>query len=153
MTAFAHPLAIAALTVDDVDAVAALDASLQEFPWSRGNFADSLAAGHASYIARIDADLAAFAVVMKVLDEAHLLGIGVARRCQRQGLGAALLDRICADARAGGGRRLLLEVRRSNVGATEFYRRAGFAQIGIRRGYYPAADGREDALIFDKDLA
>jgi ribosomal-protein-alanine N-acetyltransferase len=153
VTAPASALAIAPLTADDLDAVTALDASLQEFPWSRGNFADSLAAGHASYIARIDGDLAGFAVVMTVLDEAHLLAIGIARRCQRQGLGAALLIQVSADARAGGARRLLLEVRRSNVQAANFYRCSGFAQIGVRRGYYPAADGREDALIFDKELA
>lgn len=153
MTAVASALAIAPLTADDLDAVAALDASLQEFPWSRGNFADSLAAGHASYVARLDGDLAGFAVVMTVLDEAHLLAIGIARRCQRQGLGTALLARASANACAGGARRLLLEVRRSNRRAADFYRHYGFAQIAVRPGYYPAAAGREDALIFDKELA
>jgi ribosomal-protein-alanine N-acetyltransferase len=153
VTAVALAQAIAPLTSDDLDAVAALEGSLQEFPWSRGNFADSLATGHASYVVRIDGDLAGFAVVMTVLEEAHLLAIGIARRCQRQGLGSALLAQVSADARAGGARRLLLEVRRSNRGATDFYHRSGFAQIAVRPGYYPAAAGREDALIFAKELA
>ena len=55
-------------------------------------------------------------------------------------------------AQAGGARRMLLEVRPSNRQAVTFYLRSGFTQIGVRRGYYPAAAGREDALVFDKEL-
>ena len=81
-----------------------------------------------------------------------VLDIGVDRRYQGRGHGAALLRRAMDDAQVAGARRLLLEVRPSNRQAVEFYLRFGFTQIGVRRGYYPAAAGREDALVFDKEL-
>ncbi len=140
------------LTERDLDAVTALEASLQAFPWSRGNFVDSLAAGHSALVCRAGAEVVGFAVVMTVLDEAHLLVIGIDRYHQGRGHGAALLRRVMDDAQAAGARRLLLEVRPSNQQAVEFYLRFGFTQVGVRRGYYPAAAGREDALVFDKEL-
>ena len=145
-------LEYSALTESDLDTVTALEASLQAFPWSRGNFADSLAAGHSALVGRAGTDVVGFSIVMMVLDEAHLLDIGVDRRYQGLGHGAALLRRVMDDAQAAGARRLLLEVRPSNRQAVEFYLRFGFTQIGVRRGYYPAAAGREDALVFDKEL-
>lgn len=142
----------AAMSADDLDAVTALEASLQEFPWSRGNFADSLAAGHDVRVLRSGADLVGFSVVMTVVDEAHLLNIGIGRRHQGKGHGARLLRQIIDDARSAGAVRLLLEVRPSNRQAIAFYRHFGFSQVGVRRAYYPAAAGREDALVFDKEL-
>lgn len=137
----------------DIDAVAALEASLQAFPWSRGNFADSLLAGHSVWVVRIGGDLVGFSVVMSVIDEAHLLNIGVCQRYQGQGYGARLLRRAMESARLGGAAKLFLEVRPSNAQAVALYRHFGFRQIGLRKGYYPAETGREDALIFDKELA
>ena len=137
----------------DLDAVAALEASLQIFPWSRGNFADSLAVGHSVWVLRQGGELIGFAVAMLVIDEAHLLNIGVAARHQGCGHGARLLRHVMDCARQGGAGKLFLEVRPSNERAVELYRHFGFRQIGLRKGYYPAAVGREDALIFDKELA
>ncbi len=137
----------------DLDAVAALEASLQPFPWSRGNFADSLAAGHSVWVLRLAGELIGFSVSMRVIDEAHLLNIGVGARHQGRGHGARLLRHAMDCARRGGAERLFLEVRPSNARAVELYRHFGFRQIGVRKGYYPAAVGREDALVFDKELA
>mgnify|MGYP001767073894 CR=1 FL=1 len=137
----------------DLDGVAALEASLQVFPWSRGNFADSLAGGHSVWVMRLGGDLVGFSVVMSVLDEAHLLNIGVAERYQGQGYGARLLRHAMECARLGGAQKLFLEVRPSNERAVDLYRHFGFRQIGLRKGYYPAVTGREDALIFDRELA
>lgn len=136
----------------DLDGVAALEASLQVFPWSRGNFTDSLQAGYSVWVLRLGGDLIGFSVVMSVLDEAHLLNIGVAESYQGQGYGARLLRHAMECARLGGARTLFLEVRPSNERAVELYRHFGFRQIGLRKGYYPAIAGREDALIFDKEL-
>ena len=136
----------------DLDAVAALEASLQIFPWSRGNFEDSLTAGYSVWVLRLGGDLIGFSVVMLVIDEAHLLNIGIARVHQGHGHGARLLNEIMADARTAGALRMLLEVRPSNRQALAFYQHFGFRQVGVRRAYYPAALGREDALVFDKDL-
>lgn len=137
----------------DLDGVAALEASLQVFPWSRGNFADSLEAGHSVWVLRIGGELVGFSVVMSVLDEAHLLNIGVAKRFQGQGYGARLLRHAMECARLGGAAKLFLEVRPSNEQAVSLYRHFGFRQIGLRKGYYPAIAGREDALIFDRELS
>ena len=141
-----------AMGVNDIPAVSALEASLQAFPWSPGNFADSLSAGHAARVLCAGADLLGFSVVMHVVDEAHLLNIGIARAHQGHGHGTRLLNEIMADARTAGALRMLLEVRPSNRQALAFYQHFGFRQVGVRRAYYPAALGREDALVFDKDL-
>ncbi len=137
----------------DLDTVAALEASLQVFPWSRGNFADSLAVGHSAWVLRVGGDLIGFSVVMTVIDEAHLLNIGVCQRYHGQGYGARLLRHAMENARLNHASKLFLEVRPSNERAVELYRHFGFRQIGLRKGYYPATLGREDALIFDKELA
>jgi len=136
----------------DLDAVTALEASVQAFPWSRGNFADSLKAGHSVWVCRLGGDLIGFSVVMSVIDEAHLLTIAVCPRYQGQGYGARLLRNAMQRAREHGASKLFLEVRPSNERAVELYRHFGFRQIGLRKGYYPAAIGREDALVFDKEL-
>lgn len=136
----------------DLDAVAALEASVQAFPWSRGNFADSLKAGHSVWVCRLGGDLIGFSVVMNVIDEAHLLTIAVCPRYQGQGYGARLLRNAMQRAREHGASKLFLEVRPSNERAVDLYRHFGFRQIGLRKGYYPAAIGREDALVFDKEL-
>jgi len=137
----------------DLEQVAALEASLQPFPWSRGNFADSLSAGYSVWVCRIGGELIGFSVVMSVIDEAHLLNIGVGERFQGRGYGARLLRNVMQVARQAGANKLFLEVRPSNARAVELYRHFGFRQIGLRKGYYPAAIGREDALFFDKELA
>lgn len=137
----------------DLDGVAALETALQAFPWSRGNFADSLSAGHSVWVLRLGGELIGFSVVMSVIDEAHLLNIGVDQRFQGQGYGARLLRHAMECVRLGGAAKLFLEVRPSNARAVDLYRHFGFRQIGLRKGYYPAAIGREDALIFDKELA
>ena len=94
-----------------------------------------------------------YGVLSIAADEAHLLNIGVAARHHGQGYGARLLRNAMQAARQGGATKLFLEVRPSNERAVELYRHFGFRQIGLRKGYYPAAIGREDALIFDKELA
>lgn len=137
----------------DLDDVAALEAALQPFPWSRGNFADSLTAGHSVWVCRLGGELIGFSVVMSVIDEAHLLNIGVGERYQGQGYGARLLRNAMQSAKLGGAAKMFLEVRPSNERAVELYRHFGFRQIGLRKGYYPATAGREDALVFDKELA
>lgn len=136
----------------DLDAVAALEASVQAFPWSRGNFSDALSAGYSTWLCRVGGDLVGFSVVMQVVDEAHLLNIAVCKHYQGQGYGARLLHRAMQNARASGANNMFLEVRRSNDQAARLYRDFGFAEIAVRKGYYPAVTGREDALIFERAL-
>ena len=90
--------------------------------------------------------------MMQVLDEAHLLNITVLPELQRSGRGAALLAQLFDQARARAMSRMLLEVRPGNLGALALYRRHGFTEIGRRRDYYPAHQGREDAIVMARDL-
>jgi tRNA threonylcarbamoyladenosine biosynthesis protein TsaB len=140
------------MTADDIDAVLAIEERVQAFPWTRGNFADALAAGYDGWIARADAAVIGFAVLMRAVDEIHLLVIGIAPELQRGGRGRALLGFATMQAREAGMARMLLEVRPSNAAAIAFYKQAGFEEIGRRRGYYPASAGREDAIVMAREL-
>lgn len=132
----------------DLDEVAAAEKEIYPFPWTRGNFVDALQAGYSAWVLR-DAEgrVAAYSIMMVALDEAHLLNISVASHAQRTGLGWRTLDWMADVARGHGGRTMLLEVRPSNHAALRLYERYGFERIGVRRGYYPATAGREDAIV------
>lgn len=153
MTALKLPAEFFPMNTRDLDAVTSLEASLQVFPWTRGNFEDSLKAGHSVWVLRKGGELVGYSVVMAVIDEAHLLNIGISPAYQGQGFGARMLRNAMAAARHGGAATMFLEVRPSNEQAVALYRHFGFRQIGVRKGYYPAVIGREDALVFDKELS
>jgi ribosomal-protein-alanine N-acetyltransferase len=136
----------------DLAEVAAAESEIYAHPWSRGNFADSLRARYQCYTLRRGADLVGYFVLMVAAGEAHLLNLSVAAAHQRQGHGSALLVDLMRLARELGARTLFLEVRPSNLGAQALYRRFGFRRIGLRRGYYPAQGGREDALVLSVAL-
>jgi ribosomal-protein-alanine N-acetyltransferase len=132
----------------DLDEVVAAEREIYPFPWTHGNFLDSLRAGYSAWVLRDgDGTLAAYGVMMLALDEAHLLNLSVTRGFQRSGLGWRTLDWMAEVARGYGARTMMLEVRPSNESAVRLYQRYGFERIGIRRGYYPTQGGREDALV------
>lgn len=136
----------------DIDDVLDAERAIYAFPWTRANFEDSLASGYITRLMRGGRLLLGYAVMMRILDEAHLLNISVIASRQRDGLGSLLLGTLCAEARTFGARRMILEVRQSNEGGRAFYRHHGFAEIGQRRDYYPAKAGREAALVMEKAL-
>lgn len=140
------------MTEADLDAVAAAEARIHAFPWTRGNFADSLATGHQAWLAQQGGRMIGYAVVMQVLDEVHLLNISVLPELQRGGRGSSLLAHLCGQARLCAATRMLLEVRPGNLAGQGFYRRHGFVEIGRRRDYYPAHAGREDAIVMAREL-
>lgn len=143
------------MTVADLDAVLAIENAAYEFPWTRGNFIDSLAAGyHARMLCDGRGGVRAYWVAMPGVQEMHLLNLTVAPAWQHQGLGRAMLDALVASSREAGAEYLWLEVRESNQRARAVYERYGFAAVGWRRGYYPAAAGtREDACVMRLALA
>lgn len=140
-----------AMTARDADAVIAIETRAYSFPWSRGNFIDSLAAGYGAEVLHVmdqgQVTLAGYFVAMPGVDELHLLNITVAPEWQGQGLGRSLLQAVELMGRQRGLSQLFLEVRESNHRARALYRRYGFVEVGLRRGYYPAAGGREDAVV------
>ncbi|MFN4064792.1 ribosomal protein S18-alanine N-acetyltransferase [Parazoarcus communis] len=151
MTTLAAP-SLRPMTEDDLDWVVEAEALLHAFPWTRGNFADSLAAGYRCSILQSENRRIAYAVVLHVLDEAHLLNISVVASAQRGGAGSLLLEHLRAQALMQGARHFFLEVRPSNEAAIALYRKSGFTEIGRRKAYYPALEGREDAIVMKLDL-
>jgi ribosomal-protein-alanine N-acetyltransferase len=136
------------MTVADLDEVVTIETDIYRFPWTRGNFLDSLNSGYSCWTLRgPDGGLMAYSIVMVALDEAHLLNLSVARHCQRFGYGWRALEWMAQQARDHGALSMFLEVRPTNLPAQRLYARYGFERIGMRRGYYPAEFGREDAIV------
>lgn len=133
----------------DLERVLAVEVRAYSIPWTRGNFIDSLAAG---YLAELLVDeqggLVGYFVAMAGVDELHLLNLTVTPDRQRQGHACRLLDALEQRCRAHACPTLWLEVRAGNARARHVYRRRGFQEVGLRRGYYPAGHGgREDAVM------
>ena len=136
----------------DLRPVLEIEESIYEFPWTLGNFRDSLRAGYGCWVYREGKQLIGYAVLMHAAGEAHLLNLSVAARAQRRGHGRSLLDNVVGVAREREAKVLFLEVRPTNDVGQRLYAGYGFKKIGVRRGYYPAHRGREDALVFALDL-
>ena len=144
------------MRADDLDAVMAIENIAYPFPWTVGNFRDSLAAGYRLKLLRERGVLIGYAVWMPIIQEAHLLNITLAPPRQGHGLGAWMMRSIMQEMQAQGMQQILLEVRPSNHRALALYRRLGFSRIGIRKGYYPnsatAQVSREDAVVMRRKL-
>lgn len=144
---------LARMRTADLDAVVAAEAAIYSHPWTHGNFADSLRARYDCRVWRIEGELVGYFVLSAAAGEAHLLNLSIAAQYQRRGYGRALLGQVIVLAGAAGTRELFLEVRPSNEGAQRLYQRAGFRRVAVRRDYYPAHPGREDALVYALQLA
>lgn len=129
------------------------EARLHFSPWSLGNFSDSMAAGYDCWLMVNGEVWLGYAIVLRVLDEAHLLNISMSPEHQRQGHARSFLNFLGQDAVRQGCTAMYLEVRESNVGARALYNAMGFTQIGERKRYYPAANsGRENAVVMKWEL-
>ena len=132
----------------DLDAVAAIEASVQDFPWSRRSFEEGLDSGYEGWVAWRGNERVGFCLAMHAPDVTHILTLGVAPSAQRQGVGSKLLTACASAAASHGLPALLLEVRVGNQQARSFYQRHGFEQLAVRKDYYPAPhQRREDALV------
>jgi [ribosomal protein S18]-alanine N-acetyltransferase len=140
------------MTAADLDAVVAIEKTIYPHPWTRGNFSDSLAAGYHCWIAECGGEIVGYAVVMTAPGEAHLLNLSVAASWQRLGIGREILNFAIRLSRDDGAGKILLEVRPSNEAALVLYASSGFTEIARRRGYYPAGDAREDAVVLQLAL-
>ncbi len=142
----------------DLAEVLAIEQRAYAVPWTYGNFIDSIAAAYEAFVLRDAEDtLLGYFLAMKGVDEMHLLNITVAPEWHGRGLARRLLDEVCQLCRARGCGQLWLEVRVSNQRARAVYARYGFAEVGLRRGYYPAdpalPGGREDAVLMSLAVA
>lgn len=140
---------LAHMREDDVPSVLRIEQAAYPFPWTGGNFLDSIRSGYLCRVARDDSrDIVGYFLMMMVLDEAHLLNITVDPVVHGRGYGLALLEHARECARDKAMRSIMLEVRPSNCRALAIYERYGYTRIGLRRDYYPARENaRENAIV------
>jgi [ribosomal protein S18]-alanine N-acetyltransferase len=131
----------------DIAPVLRVERASYAFPWSAGNFHDSIQAGYSAWVYEVGGEVVGHAVLMAMAGEAHLLNITIAPDWRRQGLGRAFLHHMLDTARHHHAEVLFLEVRPSNAVAIALYEQYGFEAFALRKGYYPARNGREDALV------
>jgi ribosomal-protein-alanine N-acetyltransferase len=145
------------MQMDDLDSIMQIEPTIYSHPWTRGNFRDSLNSGYSAWVLEDitlgkTSEMIGYALMMRVLDEAHLLNLSIAKPQQKRGLGRYLLERMIAIAKNHKATNMFLEVRPSNISAISLYENMGFCEISVRRGYYPAdpkisETGREDAVL------
>lgn len=136
----------------DLPRIHQIELASHEHPWSHGNFSDSLVAGYSMWVHEADSEVVGYYAMMVAAGEAHLLNLTIAPEWRRHGLGRDLLEHCLVRACDHHAESLFLEVRTSNAAAIALYHSIGFVDMAVRRGYYPARDGREDALIMKKAL-
>lgn len=138
---------------DDLADVVALEQACYRFPWSEQVFRDCLRVGYDCWVADSGGAVAGYGMMSMGAGECHILNLCVAPALRRRGMGRALLVALLDRARRAGMEQAFLEVRPSNTGALALYRSLGFEPVGVRRGYYQAEAGREDAIVLRLDLA
>ena len=137
----------------DIAEVLAIEKSATAFPWTQKNFEDSLKSGHHAWVFFSDtSEIIAYTLVQQVVDETHLLNICVKPSAQGQGFGREVLKYVIDFANSVSSVLIVLEVRRSNQRAQKLYVQAGFNEMSLRKDYYPAEIGREDAILMGLDL-
>lgn len=136
----------------DIDAVSDIEKRSYVFPWTPGIFRDCLRAGHQCWVLEAGATVLGYGVLSAAAGEAHILNICIAPEYQGRGHGRRLLRRLLDLARWHKVQQVFLEVRPSNPRAIALYREEGFNEIGHRPNYYPAAQGREDAVVMALEL-
>ncbi len=137
----------------DIAEILTIETAATAFPWTAKNFEDSLKSGHKAWVFFDNSNtIIGFALVQKVIDEAHLLNICVKQNQQGKGFGRAILNHIIEFAKSISSVLVVLEVRSSNKRAQQLYLNAGFNEMSVRKDYYPAKIGREDAILMGLDL-
>lgn len=141
------------MTYTDLQQVIAIEVEAYTHPWTVGIFRDCLRVGYSSWVLEKEGNIIGYGVVMLAAGEAHILNLCISVKYQGVGLGRELLNFMSDKAKQSEIDMILLEVRRSNQSAINLYMSEGFHELGVRDNYYPAAEGREDAIIFAKYLA
>ncbi|PID49083.1 MAG: ribosomal-protein-alanine N-acetyltransferase [Proteobacteria bacterium] len=145
-------LSLHPMTESDLDTVMAVEKRAYPYPWTKGIFSDCLRHNYLCLLHAKQGKLLAYCVLMLSLDELHILNLTVNPNHQKQGLGTRLLYTVEKIAQELNARECFLEVRPSNRAAICLYTKQGFNEIGLRRNYYPAKHGREDAVLMGKTL-
>ena len=137
---------------EDVDGVMAIENVVCEFPWTASIFSDCIKVGYGCWVVEDETTIAGYGLVSISGEEGHILNVCIKPEYQRKGLGLRLMKHLVQQCRYSKAASVYLEVRLSNLGAQDLYKKLGFLQISERKDYYPHKDGREDALVLSKDL-
>lgn len=140
-------IALRIMHTDDLAAVCAIEKQVQYAPWSEKLFAEGLERHRCIVAINQQQQIVGFSIVQFIVDEAHLLNIAVEPTQQKQGIGKVLLDDVLVNSQQKKASTIFLEVRESNQRAIQLYQAAGFNEIGLRKNYYPTANGKENAVI------
>lgn len=140
------------MTEEDLPKVMQLEKVGHAFPWSEGIFLDCIRVGYVCAVLEEDDDIIAYGVMSIAAGESHIFNVCVDADRRNHGLGARVIEFLMDQARLLHANSVFLEVRPSNEAAIALYDKLGFNQIGVRKDYYPDVEGREDALIFARDL-
>jgi len=136
----------------DVPVIVVIERDAYQFPWSEGIFRDCLRVGYVCRVIDVGGDMGGYGIMSVGAGEAHILNVCVREEYRCRGFGRKLLLYLLDRARASGMYEAFLEVRPSNTAAARLYHSMGFEQVGVRRGYYQAAAGREDAAVLRRVL-
>ena len=131
----------------DVVRVEQIEKESYPFPWSLGIFRDCLRTGYICLVLETADGVAGYAILSVAADEAHILNLCIRPELRRQQLGTLFLGHLIDKIQQLQAKRIILEVRPSNKAAQRLYGQAGFTRLGLRCGYYPSENGREDALV------
>ena len=140
------------MTLDDVDAVMHLENAVYQFPWTDKIFKDCIRVGYDCWLALLENKVVAHAVISVAAGESHILNLSVTGDHQGKGIGKQFIQFLLNIAHNKRAQIMMLEVRPSNVRAIKCYNSAGFNEIGSRKDYYPAPNGKEDALLFARQI-
>ena len=146
------PPRLRAMEEADVPAVMAIERVAYEFSWTEGVLRDCFRFGYHCQVYESGDGIIGYGIISIGAGECHFLNICIAPPHQQRGHGANLVTLLLEIARAAHARTALLEVRVSNIAAFRLYHNLGFNEIGMRKGYYPARAGREDALVLAREL-
>ena len=140
-------MSIQALNKTHLDAMMAIEVAANQFPWSYKNMESCFGGRYFNFGFFIDDVLAGFYIGEIAGPDITLMDICVDQQLQGQGVGAKLITHLLAQAELKGAENIFLEVRASNKAAIHLYDKMGFCEMGIRKNYYPTAQGKEDAVL------
>ena len=148
----APEVVIRSMRSSDIAEVVTIERASYQFPWSEGIFRDCLRVGYVCRVISVSRQVMAYGVMSLGAGEAHILNLCVGETYRCRGVGRRLLSSLIERAAAAGMADAFLEVRPSNTAAIRLYLALGFEQVGMRRGYYQASNGREDAAVLRRAL-
>ena len=135
----------------DVEGVMKIEIEVVDFPWTYSIFSDCIKVGYSCWVLEDEDEdeIIGYGLLSAAANEAHILNVCITPERQGQGLGERMMLHLIEEAKKLRTLSVYLEVRVSNDRAIRLYEKLGFTAIGNRKDYYPAFDGREDAMVLE----